>query len=202
MTKARRHATVALVAAATMVVAGRAHAQDAATPVPGRDDATVVLHAVNYAELSRGILDDAKARVAMVYEVIGVRIEWVDGEVRSEQREDGRRHFSILLLSREMAEKQISAYSIKDGVLGHAHVSGGRASIFCDRIAATPGALLHFPLSLGDVIAHEAGHLLLGANSHSRGGIMRAHTDVRVLQLQSFDSTQARSIRAALMERE
>ncbi len=35
----------------------------------------------------------------------------------------------------------------------------------------------HFAISdtLGSVMAHELGHLLLGSNSHSRAGIMRAH---------------------------
>ena len=98
-----------------------------------------------------------------------------------------------------MAEKKITAEGIKDGVLGQAHVSGGRASIFCDRIATTPGAPKYFPIPLGDVIAHEVGHLLLGANSHSRSGIMRANVDVRALHLQSFEKTQAHTIRTTLM---
>ena len=120
------------------------------------------------------------------------------GEV-PKQRQDGRLHLSILLLSRDMAEKKIKANGIEDGVLGQAHTSGGRASIFCDRIAATPGALPHFAIPIGDIIAHEAGHLLLGANSHSRSGIMRANVDVRALQLQSFDKAQAHTIRTTLM---
>jgi len=33
------------------------------------------------------------------------------------------------------------------------------------------------PLILGDVMAHELGHLLLGTNSHSPAGIMRANWD-------------------------
>lgn len=200
MTKAGRHATVALVAAAAMMVAGRASAQDEPIAATAEREATIVLHVVNYAALSGDVLDVAMARVAMVYERIGVRIVWVDGERSAEQRQDDRLHLSILLLSRDMAEKKISADGINDGVLGQAHVSSGRASIFCDRIAATPGALLHFSISLGDVIAHEAGHLLLGANSHSRSGIMRAHTNVRALHLQSFDKTQAGTIRTSLME--
>jgi hypothetical protein len=198
MTNTGRIATVALVATATLMVAGRASAQDEPTAAPGRDDATVVLHAVNYAALSRGVLDVAKARVAMVYEQIGVRVEWVDGEVSFEQRQDGRRHFSILLLSRDMAEKKIKGNGIEDGVLGQAHTSGGRASIFCDRIAATPGGLRHFSISLGDIIAHVVGHLLLGANSHSRSGLMRANIDVGALHLQSFDEKQSRTIRTTL----
>lgn len=200
MTKAGRKATVALVVAAAMVVAGRANAQDEPTTAPGLQDATIVLHVVNYAALRRDVLDVAMERVESVYTPIGVRIVWADGERSAEQRQGKRLHLNILLLSRDMAEKKISAEGIKDGVLGQAHVSGGRASIFCDRIATTPGALQYFPIPLGDIIAHEVGHLLLGANSHSRSGIMRAHVNVRALPLQSFDKTQAGTIRTTLME--
>ena len=198
MTKTGRNATVALVAAAAMMVAGRAHAQDEPTVAPGPRNATIVLHVVNYAALLRDVLDVAKARVAMVYELIGVRTVWVDGEASVEQRQDGRLHLSILLLSRDMADKKISADGIKDGVLAQAHVTGRRASIFCDRIATAPGAPTYFPIPLGDVIAHEVGHLLLGADSHSRSGIMRAYTNVHALHLQGFDKRQARIIRTML----
>ena len=138
MTNAGRNATVALVAVAAVMVAGRANAQDEPAAATGLRDATIVLHVTNYAALSREILDVASARVATIYERIGVRIVWVDGEVSLEERQDGRRHFSILLLSRDMAEKKILARGIKDGVLGQAHASGGRAHIFCDRIATIP----------------------------------------------------------------
>jgi hypothetical protein len=199
MTRTGRNATVALVAVITMMVAGRANAQNEPTAAPGLPDATIVLHAVNYAALRPDVLDVAKARVAMVYQPIGVHIVWVDGEVSLEQRQDGRRHFSILLLSRDMAEKIISADGIKDGVLGRAYISVGRAHIFCDRIATMPGAQMYFANPLGDVIAHEVGHLVLGTNSHSPSGIMRAHADVRAVQLQSFDKTLAHTIRTTLM---
>ena len=191
-------AMVVLMAVGTVLVAGRADAQEKRSTAPDLRNATIVLHAVNYANLSREVLDVATARVAMIYERIGVRTVWVDGEVSPEQSRDGQLHLSILLLSRDMAEKQIKAYAIKNGVLGQAHVPGRRASIFCDRIAATPGALPHFPIPLGDVIAHEVGHLLLGANSHSGSGIMRANVDVRALRPQSFDEAQARALRARL----
>ena len=99
-----------------------------------------MLHAVNYAALSRDVLEAAMARVAMIYGHIGVRITWVDDLGSARRREDGQLHLTVLLLSREMAEKQISAAGIKDGVLGLAHPASGRASIFCDRIATAPGA--------------------------------------------------------------
>jgi hypothetical protein len=52
---------------------------------------------------------------------------------------------------------------------------GGDAWIFYDQIKepAVRGELSLTQI-LGSVIAHELGHLLLGTNSHSRTGLMRA----------------------------
>jgi len=198
MTNTGRNTTVALVAAAVMMVAGPATANEEPTATSNRE-ATIVLHVTNYAALSGDVLEVAMARVAMVYERIGVRVVWVEDRGSVRRRQDGQLHLTVLLLSHDMAEKIISAARIKDGVLGLGHPEGGRASIFCDRIATTSGALQHLGIPLGDVIAHEVGHLLLGANSHSRSGIMRANVNVRAVQLQSFERTQALTIRTTLM---
>ena len=200
MANGGRRATAALVAAAAIMMGGRVSAQGEPIAATAEREATIVLHVTNYADLSREVLEGAMARVAMIYERIGVRIAWVDDMGSVRRHADGQLHLTVLLLSREMAEKQISAAGIKEGVLGLAHPEGGRASIFCDRIAAAPGAPKYFPVPLGDVIAHEVGHLMLGANSHSRTGIMRAYTNVHALHLQSFDKAQERIIRSTLLE--
>jgi hypothetical protein len=53
----------------------------------------------------------------------------------------------------------------------------------------------------GRVAAHEIGHLLLGKNSHSPHGLMRAHWDVRKTALDDwlFSVTDARTIRQRLV---
>jgi hypothetical protein len=99
-----------------------------------------VVHVVNYAGLSRDVLDEAKTRVANVYAVIGVRTVWVDGLDTVKPRRDGPLHLTVMLLSREMAQKKISAEGLSDHLLGQAHLPIGRAYIFCDRIATMPGA--------------------------------------------------------------
>ena len=123
---------------------------------------------------------------------------WVESERSGDKRQHGPLHFSILLLSRDMADRKISAEGLKEGVFGQAHQPSGRASIFCERIATMPGAPTYVPIPLGDVIAHEVGHLVLGTNSHSRSGIMRAHANVHTMHLQTFDEAQARTIRTVL----
>jgi len=65
---------------------------------------------------------------------------------------------------------------------------------------------LSLPQILGNVIAHELGHLLLGANSHTPQGLMRAHwsrdqllaTDLSQLR---FSDQQCRQIRNSVATR-
>ena len=206
MTKARRQATAALAVAVAMTVGARASAQDASVAVTGLRDRTIVLHVANYAALSPHVLAGAKARVAKVYEGIGVRTVWVESEDTVRPRQDGQLHLTVILLSRDMAAKKISARRIAYRVLGQAHLPSGRAYIFCDRIAAVRGTptLLSistlFSISLGNVIAHEMGHLVLQENSHSQNGLMRAIVDLHAIHLQNFDQAQAGTIRTMLVE--
>ena len=186
-------------------MAGTARAAQAQPAPPmaaaGQGQPTIVLHVMNYAALSRDVLNEAMARVALIYNAISVRTVWVESERTADERQNRPLHLSILLLSRDMADKKISLEGLKGGVFGQAHQPSGRASIFCERIATMPGAPTYFPVPLGDVIAHEVGHLVLGTNSHSRSGIMRAHTNVHTTHLQTFDDAQARTIRTVLMQR-
>ena len=202
MTKAGRKSTLVLVAAVTMILAGRARAQDVSTgTTPGRE-AIVVVHVVNYAALSRGVLDEAKTRLAGIYDAIGVHTDWVDSEGALIRNQGGRINVTVMLLSPDMAERKISAERIKDGVLGQAHPLSGRAHVFCARIATIVGDPRYFAIPLADVIAHEVGHLLLRTNGHSPTGIMRASMDVKDTHLRSFNTTQALAIRNLLKERD
>ena len=200
MTQGGCKATALLVAAVAMTMEGRATANDEEIAVTDRDTTTIVLHVASYATLSRHVLDGARARVEKVYEVIGVRVVWIDSDETVRLRQDGPLHLTVVLLSRDMAEKRISAHRIADHVLGHAHLSSRRAYIFCDRIAQTSGNPTLFPLALGNVIAHEMGHLVLRENSHSHNGIMRATPDLHAMHLRNFDESQASIIRTMLLE--
>lgn len=200
MTRAGRKATATLAAAATMTVGGRASANEQEIAVTDQRETAIVLNVANYAALSRHVLDGARVRVEKVYEAIGVRIVWIDSGETVRLRQDGSLHLTVILHSRDMAEQRISAHRIADHVLGHAHPSSGRAYIFCHRVALTSGAPALFPLSLGNVIAHEMGHLVLRENSHSQKGLMRANVDLHAIHLQNFDESQASTIRTMLLE--
>jgi hypothetical protein len=212
MTKTARKAAVPLVWALIwmMMETGRASANDQQIAGTDQPEATIVLHLANYAALSGEVLDGAKAHVAKVYQSIGIHIAWVDGEEPVGLYQNARLNLTVLMLSGDMAEKKISAGRIPGHVLGTANISTGRAYVFCDRIGTVPGRTINtsqlmtpnlFSVAVGNIIAHEVGHLLLRTRSHSRNGIMRAHVDGRQpIHLRSFDETQARAIVNRLIE--
>jgi len=180
-----------------MTVGARASAQDASVAVTDLRDRTIVLHVANYPALWPHVLAWARARVEKVYEGIGVRIVWVESDDTVRQGQDGRRHLTVILLSRDMAAKKISAERTPAHVLGQAHLATGRVYIFCDRIAAAHGTPTLLSIPLGNVIAHEVGHLLLRENSHSHKGLMRANVDLQSMQRQNFDTSQTTAIRTS-----
>jgi hypothetical protein len=81
------------------------------------------------------------------------------------------------------------------------------ASVFYHRVQKIAKARLAAPPQiLGHALAHEIGHLLLGSNSHSPKGIMRAdwgEGDLKkaMLELLRFSRDEAGRIRAAVSAR-
>ena len=93
-------------------------------------------------------------------------------------------------------------------VLGTATLVGKGQGFYCylfyDRIERLArGSQLSQPILLGDVLAHETGHLMLGSNSHSLVGIMSGKWSGDGLRRVSqrvmfFDPSQSRTIRQRL----
>ena len=187
MAKAGRKVSAALAAFITVGAPGHASAEG---------EPTLVLRVTNYAALSQDVLAVAEARVIAMFKNIGVRAIWNESGERVDM--DGAVQVVVLLLPREMTLRKARAEGLKDGVLGVAHMQSRRAYILCDRIAELPGLPTHFAARLGDVVAHEVGHLLLQVKKHSSSGIMRANLDQRSMRVQSFDSRQAHTIHATL----
>ena len=191
MAKTGRKATAALVACMALGLAGRASGNDAIEKTE-QTKPTIVLHVTNDAALSPAVISAAKARVAAVFAVIGVRTVWDDRGMAVSRLQNGELHVNILLLPRDMKQG-------KGSVLGQAHLPSGRAYIFCDRIAEMAGLSASFPTALADVIAHEVGHLALQEGGHSPSGIMRASLHGRFVHVRSFNRDEERIIRATLM---
>jgi hypothetical protein len=154
---------------------------------------TALVRVDNIAGVRAEDLGFAQGRAASVFSKIGVRLVWTD--------EDGSVQNGIhapftLVLSDATITRPPS--SLVDA-LGFAEPTVGRAGIFCDRIAElTARSAQSAPTLLGDVMAHELGHLLLPAPGHSLSGIMRAGVSTKLLPADTFTRAQAREILSRL----
>ena len=204
MANAGRRAAAALVAAAAiMMVAGRANAQDAADSRsrPRRSDHCVARCQLR-GSVARGsgrsngtCCDDLRARRGAH--------RWVDGAGKCQaSREWSAPSHRSAALARDGREEHLSARYQRRCARARPHPDSGRAShLLRSHRNSARRTRKSLPIPLGDVIAHEVGHLVLGTNSHSRSGIMRAYTDVHSPSLTEF-STRRRngSILTTLIE--
>ena len=177
---------------------------------------TITVHVYNYANLDRGTLRRATREAARIYHQVGVNTEWVDCPRTSEEADKypaciqptSPTRLTLRVISRQMAEhfrfsKETFGRSWlpEAGGFGYvAAVSAHHADTLARKIRFTEGAIL------GHLIAHELGHLLLGANSHARTGIMHVPWRSKELKFVQqgtmyFDSIQAKQIRAGVRQR-
>ena len=174
------------------------------------------LRIYNYAHIPQALLTRAEGAAAAILHRAGVEPNWVDCPLSAAELDRfpgchqpmSSSDFALRILPDTMATKAPAS----DDALGFALPCAAAdarcyANIFYARVAswATEGELSAYQI-LGHAMTHEIGHLLLGSNSHSRTGIMRAHwnpKDLRMMSTSSFDFTPAQRelIRAALQLR-
>jgi hypothetical protein len=143
----------------------------------------ITLRVYNYAHLTPALLSRSEGVASSIFGAAGLTIRWVDCPISAGEMDQypkchkvpGPSDFVLRFLPQAMAETSNSS----GDVLGSARACppGGRgcsAYVYPSRLAGLAvGGLWEYQV-LGHVIAHEVGHLLLGANSHSATGIMRA----------------------------
>ena len=164
-----------------------------ARPLEGKDQTVIKVWINNFAHINQSELEKAEGQAAALYAEADVRIVWRD---RFQKRPPVRfqpgtpsADFFIRILRVSMIMGRLSGAEalgqaiIPTGTEGP--VPGGIANVFYDRVMAVSwsrgpcgGAFL------GDALAHEVGHLLLGPR-HSREGIMKARWSSRDLKLAS-----------------
>ncbi len=174
------------------------------------------LRIYNYAHIPQALLTRAEGEAAAILHRAGVETDWVDCPLSAAEldRFPGCRQpmsssdFALRILPDAMTSKAPASGDALGFALPCAAADTGcYANIFYDRVAssATEGELSAYQI-LGHAMTHEIGHLLLGSDSHSRTGIMRAHwnpRDLRMIATSSLDFTPAQRelIRAALQMR-
>ena len=155
---------------------------------------TVVVHVADYANVWAGDLANAQRAAAKPYLHAGVRLVWTDGAIAT-AAPDGALHLEVIILDAQMTDRLKPA----DGDLGLANHASRRAWVFYGRIvtqAAESGTVL--PRTLGYVLAHELGHLILPEYSHASDGLMGPLFPDRIKDVPLFVPAQAAMLRTVL----
>jgi len=138
---------------------------------------TISVH--NDAGISANTLRGAEIEASRVFRQSGIETKWLNCPLPADGPEDPAQcrtaefpaHLQLRIARRSRNLSEITfgiSYLSADG-------SGCYANLFYDRIEETHGrSRVNLASLLGDVAAHEIGHLLLGTNSHAANGIMRA----------------------------
>jgi hypothetical protein len=175
----------------------------------------IYIHIYNYAGVSRETLAQAEQEAARIFQRTGITTEWLDCPLTEEQLSRNSAcdvpgapsRFTLRLLSNAMAER----FPLGHDFFGFAllPVSGGfgvMANVFAERAKEMAGSTASLSVILGDLMAHELGHLLLSQSAHSVAGIMRGQWRTRELQRAAagtlfFLPEQAQTIRAQVLAR-
>jgi hypothetical protein len=144
------------------------------------DTARVTISVFNDAFVSQKALRGAEDVASRVFASADVQIEWMNCGRASETAEEQQacaatafpEHLHIRIIQRSLMQNAPTlglSYLDKDG-------SGCQAEVFYQAVAEVVAqSEVNVATILGNAMAHEVGHLLLGTNSHSAEGIMRAH---------------------------
>lgn len=157
----------------------------------------------NFRQVHSEILAKAKDEVDSILERAGVHAVWRDCPTGDEPCRKGTGTVFFLAIMAGPVQNRFV-----DTVSGHAVVADHLAVVYYDSLPRLPNGRVSTSDTatiLGCVIAHELGHLMLGARSHSISGIMQAVWDFeqtrRALMSQlSFLPEEGALLRAVLRE--
>lgn len=167
----------------------------------------------NYADVPTTLLSAAEDQAREIYRRAGLETVWVNCSPKLEKIEPESCHFSDSThLTLKISPRAFNA-QVRDraDVLGTAYPDdkgvGYFAYVFYDRVQELAERQRLGHTLLASVMAHEIGHLLLGSNSHSLGGIMSAHWNYDQLRniaegVMLFVPSQARMMQDRLRTRQ
>jgi hypothetical protein len=197
----------------------------ASSALPAGDpDLTVRVRVYNYAQVPSDALGDAEKEASRIFAAAGIDTLWADcsatptqvqsmsattGQPAEVHAECAGQVTGATVALRILPRSTPASRAFRDTMFGFADVPS-MASVFYGRVEgltlSVNGGEREAPVILGDVIAHEIGHLLLGTNSHSPSGIMCAKWDKGYLRLavmgfQKFSPEQSAVMRVTVLRR-
>jgi hypothetical protein len=178
-TKHRQFKLGLLLASATALV-GPALPSTSLASETGHDPAITVL-VFNFRPAPAETLVKAEQEAGRILEQSGVPVTWRQCPTGNEPCRKGPGRVFVLAMRAGPVQNKFL-----DTVSGYALLPAHLATVYYDYLPRIPGSETNkndTALVLGCVIAHELGHLLLGAHGHSIGGIMQAHWGIEHMQL-------------------
>lgn len=186
---------------------GQAAAQSLAG---GEPSWRIIVRIYNYAHVSHRTLGRAEEVTSRIFRKAGVEMAWHDCPTSHAEEEQypacapplGAMAVDLRILPSSMAARFGSSGEQLGFALASARAgSASDAWVFYERVERlAESQVASCDQILGHAMAHEIGHLLLGPDSHSHGGIMRSNWDREYLEEASrgqllFTGDQARLIR-------
>jgi len=174
----------------------------------------IVLCVHNYAKVPRKTLASALQEAQHIFEKANVETDWLVCPIAAspekpnsacdDEKPSGLLVIDVSVLPESMADR-LDAHDEDVGFALSTSGGGGfEAGVFYDRVKKlAESRIVDCQLLLAVVMAHEIGHLLLGRESHSPSGIMRATWDREEMALAGqgyllFTPGQAEQLRRAL----
>lgn len=179
-----------------------------ATSQPLAGKLTVAVH--DHAGVSADTLADAERMAEAIFREAGLEVQLVDCEPAPERTRAERACTTPQFPNYLQLTIAGRSTSLKDSALGVAYLGADGTGCYTDVfLKPTEEVRQRVPLRvgvlLGHVMAHEIAHLLLGRDSHSTTGIMRAHWTDQDLENAGkhalrFTQSQATIMRVKLAE--
>jgi hypothetical protein len=137
---------------------------------PQREVRDLTVAVALYAAVDPKTMTEAEGIASEVYRRAGIEIQWVEPSSY-----EGAATLYVNVLSQDMA----APFYVSDETVGFAIPGSRAANVIYERIRQIARRRhVASGLLLGYVIAHELGHLLLPAHSHSSSGLMRPDLDM------------------------
>jgi hypothetical protein len=152
---------------------------------PATADLKVHVLIYNYASVTPEKLQKAQEGASTIFRKAGVEVVWIENTaLRKGPGAPTLEEMDLILRILPQARTTLASRSaLGEALPCHLEKDGCIASVFFNRVKEFTdriGISLH--LVLGHAMAHELGHLLLGSNSHSSWGLMRAVWSPRDMQ--------------------
>ena len=143
--------------------------------------ADITISVYDYAHVSIDLLAAAEEDARRIFRQAGVETVWTTCVPRPQKIQTSdcyavdTTHLMMKILPRAVSAQARDRSDVLGTALVGANGVGYYAYVFYDSVQRITEERKLGHAMLGDVLAHEIGHLLLGSNSHSVSGIMSAH---------------------------